>query len=303
MEDLCYEKDAWLSILESCRCHLQDQVDLLSSTATCWPRVDQGATSLAGWLEAVMERMLKIVWELEEGSASLTEGDIGCRQADLLTGHCYTLFEEGTELCDELRARLAEGSDGQTAGCDHSIDETARDTMVVAHQGDGEGRQTHLFSLDARLSSCGLAALSAIPTKMVTTTTTITTTTTTTITMKTSTTEVTSTMLSMLAVGVAAGKVSAGGALQRPSLVDGVGVSPVVGNDFWSCPVTPSPLAGDRTWTFFSEGDGEVRVSWFVMTVCRWVWGWWDERVLGVRLSLVKVEFLWRRRRSAWDVF
>ncbi|GBG86713.1 hypothetical protein CBR_g41777 [Chara braunii] len=237
MEDLRYEKDAWLSILESCRCHLQDQV---ASTATCWPRVDQGATSLAGWLEAVMERMLKIVWELQEGSASLTEGAIDCSQADLLTGHCYALFEEGTELCDELRAPLAEGSDGQTAGCDHSIDETAWDTMVVAHQGDGEGRQPHLLSLDARLSSCGLAALSAIPTKMVTTTTTITTTTTTS-TMKTSTTEATSTMLSMLAVGVAAGKVSAGGALLRPSLVDGVDVSPLGGNDFWPCPVAPSP--------------------------------------------------------------
>ncbi|GBG75772.1 hypothetical protein CBR_g21016 [Chara braunii] len=103
--DLQQAADNWLVVLQDGRRRLQEAVLRLSSAARDWSGVDWGATSLTGWLEEMLQRMLGVLGELEKGPDPRWEHLLDWQLVDELMCCCYELYEEGNDLCVEYAAR------------------------------------------------------------------------------------------------------------------------------------------------------------------------------------------------------
>ncbi|GBG80318.1 hypothetical protein CBR_g30686 [Chara braunii] len=101
----------WLLTIQEGHRRFQDIVDALFTRRGDRSEADGGAPALIRWLDDMMQSMLDVIWELEEGPAPQLDEFINWRQAHTLMQHCYDIFEEGCDLCAALEAGLPAQSD------------------------------------------------------------------------------------------------------------------------------------------------------------------------------------------------
>ncbi|GBG62637.1 hypothetical protein CBR_g31272 [Chara braunii] len=108
--------DDWLSTLETGGRWLQAVVRFLSYQLQKGLVNEQGAIMLVDWLEARIQDMLDILWEVEEGPAPQFYAYMDWRGVGARMGVCQALFREGRDLRYQLEDRLAmddKGVDGE----------------------------------------------------------------------------------------------------------------------------------------------------------------------------------------------
>ncbi|GBG82492.1 hypothetical protein CBR_g34868 [Chara braunii] len=91
----------WIYKLKEGQRRLREMVTLVSSTACDWSGVERGETSRTVWLEDKRQRMMNVLWELEEGPDPQLEDLLDWQLADSLMSDCYAIYEEGSDLCDK----------------------------------------------------------------------------------------------------------------------------------------------------------------------------------------------------------
>ncbi|GBG75634.1 hypothetical protein CBR_g20263 [Chara braunii] len=96
----------WLQIIEDGGRHLQEVVDTLCSSQGGQLGAVGGTVSLPLWLEDMMQAMLDIIREMEEGPAPSLNEFVDWHQADLLMHRCYDIFRRGQDRCAVLEEGL-----------------------------------------------------------------------------------------------------------------------------------------------------------------------------------------------------
>ncbi|GBG67238.1 hypothetical protein CBR_g88526 [Chara braunii] len=104
----------WLQTIEEGGRRLQEVVDILCSSQGGQLGTVGGTDSLALWLEDMMQAMLDIIWELEEGPAPSLDEFVDWHRAGLLMHGCYDIFRIGQDRCAALQEGLMGYFDGLT---------------------------------------------------------------------------------------------------------------------------------------------------------------------------------------------
>ncbi|GBG68337.1 hypothetical protein CBR_g2881 [Chara braunii] len=91
----------WIYTVKEGKRRLREIVTLVSSTVRDWSEVIGGGTSRTAWLEDKRQRMMDVLWELEEGPNPQLDDLLDWQLADSLMGDCYGIYEEGSDLCDK----------------------------------------------------------------------------------------------------------------------------------------------------------------------------------------------------------
>ncbi|GBG67244.1 hypothetical protein CBR_g88533 [Chara braunii] len=97
----------WLETIEEGGCRLQEVVAILCSSHGDQSGAVGGTITLAPWLKDMMQSMLEVIWELEEGPTPSIEEFVDWHQAGLLMHRCYDIFRNGRNRCAALEAGLS----------------------------------------------------------------------------------------------------------------------------------------------------------------------------------------------------
>ncbi|GBG61514.1 hypothetical protein CBR_g21856 [Chara braunii] len=94
----------WLLTIEEGARRLQEVVNILCSSHGDQLGVARGTVTLQPWLEDMMQSMLEVIWELEEGPAPSLDDFVDWHQAGLLMHRCYDIFRSGQDRYAALEA-------------------------------------------------------------------------------------------------------------------------------------------------------------------------------------------------------